>query len=617
MADSKAKKDVAKIAGKSYLGKDFTGFKQDLVRFAKNYFSEQIQDFSEASLGGMFVELAAYVGDSMTFYLDHQFNELNPRTAIETRNILMHAANAGVKTYGAAPSTVMVTWYIKVPATQDSKGNFVPDKTALPLIKEDGVTISSANGTKFTLAEDLDFSETNTYGIYKATYNVSENNADGTPAKYIMKREVLCISGEVRTESIDIPNVSKPFRKITLAKQDVSEIISVRDSAGNQYYEVDSLTQDEVFQGIRNADKDGELVQSNIEVIPAPYRYTGNTAFRTRRYTLRFGGGDAASLDDDIIPDPSELALPLYGKKQFSKFSIDPNSMLQTKTLGIAPKNTTITVQYRHGGGLSHNVPPASIRTIDNMNIKFPWGPTTEVANAVIASLDVKNMASAAGGSAPPTIDDMRAAIAPARNYQGRMVTQQDLIARIHTLPSNFGRVYRAGVSQSKENPLATELYVLCMDSNERLVMAPDALKKNLRIYLNEFRLISDAIDILDATVVNYGISFSIIVNPTSNKNTVLNAVITNIKNVSATKYFQIDQPIVESDVINVIINTEGVLSLVDLQFNSKMGTVQDREYSDFDFDMNKNKFKGLFVGPRGSIFEIRYPDDDITGTAE
>jgi len=617
MADTKSTKDVAKMDGKSYLNKDFSGFKNDLLRFAKNYFSDNIKDFNEASLGGMFLELAAYVGDSMTYYLDHQFNELSPTTAIETRNVLMHAKNAGVKAYGAAPATVLVTWYIKVPATQDSKGNFIPDKTCLPLLKEDGITISSANGTKFTLAEDLDFSETNTYGIYKATYSVSENNTDGTPAKYIMKREVLCISGEVKTESFEIANVNKPFRKLILSKQDVSEVISVRDSKKNEYYLVDSLTQDVVFQKIRNVDKDGDLVNANLEIIPAPRRFVGSTDFRSRKYTVQFGSGDADSLDDDIIPDPSELALPLYGKKQFTKFSIDPNSMLKTKTLGIAPKNTVITIQYRAGGGISHNVEAGSIRTIDTMAIKFPWGATTENANAVIASLDVKNLAKAAGGAAAPSIDDMRAQISTARNYQQRMVTQQDLIARIHSLPANFGRVYRAGVAKSKENPLASELYVLCQDADERLTMAPDALKKNLRTYLNEFRLISDAIDILDATVINYGVYFSIVVNPSSNKNTVINSVITNIKNVSATKYFQIDQPIVEADLINVIINTEGVLSLVDLQVNSIIGTQQDREYSDFDFDMNKNKFKGLFVGPKGSIFELRYPDDDITGTAE
>ena len=616
MANGK-NKDTSKIAGKSYLGKDFSSFKADLHRFAKNYFSANIQDFSEASLGGMFLELAAYVGDSMTYYLDHQYNELNPGTAIETRNIVMHAKNAGVKMYGAAPSTVLVTWYIKVPAIQDSKGNFIPDKTALPVLKEGGITISAANGTKFTLAEDLDFSETNFYGVYKATYSVSQNNSDGTPATYIMKREVLCISGGIASESFDISNSPKPFRKLTLSKQDVSEVIYVRDSAGNNYYQVESLTQDVVFQGIKNQDKDGDMVTSNLEIIPAPYRYTGTTDFRTRKYVIQFGSGDADSLDDDIIPDPSELALPLYGKKQFTKFSIDPNSMLRTKTLGIAPKNTVITIQYRSGGGISHNVPATSIRTIDSMSIKFPWGATTEVANSVIASLDVKNMAPAGGGASAPRIDDLRAQISTARNHQQRMVTQQDLLARIHTLPSRFGRVYRAGISQSKENPLASELYVLCQDANKKLTLAPDALKKNLRVYLNEFRLISDAIDILDGTVINYGIYFSIIVTPSSNKSTVITSVTTNIKKVSDIKFFQIDQPIVEADIINAIINTDGVLSMVDLQFNSIIGTQQDREYSDFDFDMNKNMFKGLFVGTKGSIFELRYPDDDIIGTAE
>jgi len=504
-----------------------------------------------------------------------------------------------------------------VPATQDKNGNFVPDKTALPMLKEGGITISSANGTTFTLAEDLDFSETNHYGIYLATYSVGQNNSDGTPANYIMKREVLCVSGTVSIESFEISNSPKPFRKITLSKQDVSEVIYVRDSAGNNYYQVESLTQDVVFQAIKNQDKDGDMVTSNLEIIPAPFRYTGATDFRTRKYVLQFGSGDADSLDDDIIPDPSELALPLYGKKQFTKFSIDPNSMLQTKTLGIAPKNTVITVQYRSGGGISHNVPATSIRTIDSMSIKFPWNPTSAVADSVIASLDVKNMAPAAGGAPAPVIDDLRASISTARNYQQRMVTQQDLLARIHTLPGRFGRVFRAGITQSKENPLASELYILCQDANKKLTLAPDALKKNLRIYLNEFRLISDAIDILDGTVINYGIYFSIIVTPSANKSTVINAVATKIKEVSAIKFFQIDQPIVEADVINAIINTDGVLSLVDLQFNSIIGTQQDREYSDFDFDMNKNMFKGLFVGPKGSIFELRYPDDDISGTAE
>ena len=179
----------------------------------------------------------------------------------------------------------------------------------------------------------------------------------------------------------------------------------------------------------------------------------------------------------------------------------------------------------------------------------FPQSPTADVQNAVIKSFDVKNMTPASGGAAALTLEELRSLISPARNQQSRIVTQQDLLARLYTLPAVFGRVYRAGLRKNEENPLSTELYLICKDKNNNLIIAPDALKKNLRIYLNEFRLISDAIDVLDATVVNYKISFSIICTPTSNKSTVLANVISAIKDVSDLKYFNIDQPIVEADV--------------------------------------------------------------------
>ena len=339
--------------------------------------------------------------------------------------------------------------------------------------------------------------------------------------------------------------------------------------------------------------------------------------FTTRLTSLQFGSGEAQATDDDIIPDPSDLALPLYGRKQFSKFSLDPNRLLGTQTLGISPKNTTLIVDYRYGGGINHNVSSDSIRNISTLDIMFPMAPSTEAQNAVISSLDVKNKSNASGGSASLTLQELRSLANLSRNQQSRIVTQQDLLARLYTLPAVFGRVYRAGLRKNEENPLSTELYIASLDKNSNLTISPDSLKKNLRIYLNEFRLISDAIDILDATVINYRINFSIICTPSSNKSSVLANVISEIKRVSDLKYFQIDQPIVEADVINAIINTPGVLSMVSLEFSNVYGIVGGYTYSDFQFDMNANLYKGLIVGPYGSIFEIKNPDFDITGTAE
>jgi len=604
------------LSNKSYLSKDFNSFRADLVTYSRNYFSSQIQDFSEAGIGGMFVELAAYVGDTMSFYLDHQFNELNPETAIEVRNVQMHARNAGVKMTGAAPSVVTATFYIEVPSSVLSDGTNFPDVNTFPIIKK-STTLVSNGGISFTLTDDVDFSEVDSNDQLKADYSIAATDDSGIPISFIMTKDAVCISGKNKVDRFNIPNVLVPFRKITLTQTDVTEIISVSDSSGNQYYEVESLAEDTVFKRVQNLGSDREDVADTLEVMPAPYRYVTRMDFTTRLTSMQFGSGEASSTDDDIIPDPSDLALPLYGRKQFSKFSLDPNRLLKTQTLGISPTNTTVTVEYRYGGGINHNVKTNSIRSIKTLDIMFPLSPDSEVQNAVISSIDIKNKTDASGAAPALTLQELRSLANLSRNQQSRIVTQQDLLARIYTLPAVFGRVYRAGLRKNEENPLSTELYVASLDSDSNLTISPDSLKKNLRIYLNEFRLISDAIDILDATLINYKINFSIICTPSSNKSSVLANVISEIKKVSDLKYFQIDQPIVEADVINAIINTPGVLSMVSLEFINSFGIIGDKTYSDFQFDMDANLYKGLIVGLPGSIFEIKYPDSDITGTAE
>ena len=609
-------KTVAKQAQKSYLAKDFVSFRQDLIKYAKTFFPDKIQDFSEASLGGLLMEMAAYVGDTMSFYLDYQFNELNPITAIEPQNIVSHAKNAGVPITGAAPSVVNLTFYIAVPAELKDNGDYEPQFNSLPIIKKD-TQVKSNTGIVFTLVEDCDFSEVDDYGNLKVTYTTSEVDGSNNPISFIVTKQATLISGKILVQTFSIPNILKPFRKITLANQDVSQIIRVKDTEKHIYYEVESLAEDNIFKAVKNLDDEKALVTSNLEVVPAPYRYTKSTDFRTRITTLQFGSGDASAPDDDIIPDLSVLALPLYGTKTMPRFSIDPNALLRTSTLGIAPVNTTLEVTYRYGGGSAHNVAPESIKTINSLNIMFPENPSSSIQDSVIRSLDVLNPTAAAGGAAPLNLESLKALIQSSRNQQARIVTQQDLLARIYTLPTEFGRVFRAGIHHNPDNPLSSNLYVISRDIAENLSISPDALKINISKYLNEFRLVSDAVDILDATVINYGINFSIVCSPDANKSTVVQNVINAIKEVSDIKYFQIDQPIIESDVINAVINTEGVLSLVELKFKNYSGMVGVNKFSDYDFDLETNKFKGMIVGPEGCIFEMKYPASVILGTAQ
>ena len=607
-------KKLRKVRQRNYLARDFDSFRSELLRYARTYFPDKIQDFSEASFGGLLLDMAAMVGDTMSFYLDHQFNELSWATAVEAGNIQRHIRNAGVSISGASPAVVDVQFFIEVPS-EIYAAAYRPQVAALPKIMSDTI-LRSSEGVMFTLTEDLDFSEVNKAGELLATVTISSTNSNGSPANYILERPGVCVSGAVATESFVIPNLHVPFRTLTLGKGDVTEIISIIDSSGQKYYEVESLVQDIIYRAVINLDEDGDLVEDNLELIPAPYRFVKTYDQRTKLTTIRFGGGDAESLDDDIVPDPSELALPLFGKRVFSRFSIDPNSLLQTHTLGIAPLNTTITVKYRAGGGLSHNVSANTIREIETLFIEFTGRVSAVDARNIRVSADVNNKFTASGGSNAPSLDDLRSQIPAARNMQSRIVTKQDMLARIYTMPSQFGRVYRAGVRANPNNPLASQLFIICRNRDKRLSVAPDALKRNLHVYLNQFRLISDAMDVLDARVINFGIEFDVITAPDANKNQVIQSIIAELKSVFKIENFQIDQPIVYADIVNVIINVQGVIALPDLLVTNIRGTTDDRTYSASSINVDASTINGMIIGPAGSIFELRYPDFDILGSA-
>ena len=607
------KKQLKNVRQRNYLAKDFDSFRSDLLAHARMYFPDKIQDFTEASLGGLLLDMAAFVGDSMSFYLDHQFNELNWNTAIESRNVRKHLKNAGVKVRGAAPSVATVTFYLEVPAGTVN-GQVVPEPTLLPAVQAQ-TSMSSKDGVFFTLTEDLDFAELDLDGNYLYTSVGVEQDGSGNFTSFVVSRDGVCLSGQRKEERISIPNSHKPFRRITLPDENITEIISVKDSSGNIYYEVDSLAQDTVFAAITNTTEDSDSVPAALEVIPAPYRFMSDYQYTTKLTKLRFGGGDGETLDNDIIPDPSDLALPLYGKKTFGRFVIDPNSMLQTQTLGIAPKNTKLTISYRFGGGLKHNVAAGTIRTVNTLYMTFPPTAGASHSQTVRASIDISNASPATGGDRAPTIDELRAQIPSSRAAQNRIVTKPDLIARIYTLPNKFGRVFRVGIRPNPTNSLASQIFIVGRNRKSKLVHCSDTLKKNLRKYLNEFRAVSDAFDILDARIISFGVKFEVVAHPSANKTQVAQSCIRNLRKILKTENFQIDMPIAMADIENTILNTEGVISMVSVEVFNRVGLIQEREYSDVSFNVGANTYQKMVVGPPGSMFEIKYPTEDILAT--
>ena len=604
-----AGKPTAAQLQRNYLSKDFIDLRADLVRYAQTFFPDKIRDFSEAGLGGMFIDLAASVGDTMTYYLDHQFNELSWSDSVEIDNIQRHLRNAGVKITGASPATVTLTFLVEVPASLTTNG-YVPQENAIPTILAGTVT-SSAGRLTFTTVEDINFNERDSDGFLRATVTVGETDDSGNPLTFILTRDVTATSSVRTSETFSVPNGFNPFFTTNLSNANVSRIVSVIDTEGNQYYEVDSLTQDTVFLPVSNISYDNKTVTDSMEVIPAPRRFTTSTDLTTRLTTLTFGGGENA-VDEKNVVDPSQLALPLYGRGAIPRFSLDPNALLRSKTLGIAPSNTILTVIYEYGGGLNHNVSANSIRSITSLSMIFPGLPPNAIASSVRASTDVINRTNSSGGTNQPTIQDLRLQIPAAKNSQLRIVTKEDLIARVYSLPTKFGKVAKAGCRSNPANPLAKQLYIAGYNSSGNLTRASDSLKLNLRNYLNDLRLISDAIDIVDSPIVNYAVRASVIVSPNFISLEVLQGTAQAIRDELDITNFQPDQPIVIADVTSAIINTPGVLSLVSLEFINRAGTVEDSTYSSFAYDMSLASSRGIIVPPPGGIFEILFPTQDV-----
>lgn len=609
------------VKKRSYIARDFDGFRASLLDYARTYYPERINDFSENSLGGLFLELASYVGDNLSFYLDHQFNELDSTTATETVNIQRALAAAGVPVVGASPARVTCTFSVEVPAISNPSGGYMPDPAALPVIGA-GTTIASTRGVQFTLLEALDFSKKVNE---KYTASVVQGTAQGgVVLNYIMSFNGVCMSGQEDTYDIDIGNFVA-YRKITLPSPDIYEIINVTDGFGNTYYEVNDLAEDVVYKSAENFGPDLNFAQNILQPVYAPYRYTKSMDISSRLMTLTFGGGSALSQQDDVIPDPSDFALSLPFTSSTPRTAINPQKMLSTRTLGVAAENTVLSVRYRYGGGLSHNVAQGTITSLQNLVIKFPQSPPRAVAGRVVNSISVSNQEAASGGENAPTVSDLKALIPSIKNSQQRIVTSEDLLARVYTLPSGYGRVFRAGVRPNPDNPMAIKLFVVSRDINEKLAMSSDTLKLNLAKHLNDYRMVTDAIDVYDARIINLQVKFRIVVDPRYNANLVISDAISQLTQYFETKNWYIDKPVIISDVIKLLFSVDGVVSLPTgdvtrqndpnspLVFSASSSS-GNRRYSDEPFSVQNSVVKGMLVPPEGGIFEVKYPEFDITG---
>ena len=606
MSTVSVKQKIKKERNFNYLTKNFDNFRNELLTYARTYFPENINDFSETSVGGMLLDFSSIVGDTMSYYMDHQFNEIDPDSAVETDNIIRHIKRAGIKSSPASPSSVAVSFYIELDVESfDVSSNPVPNSTHLPTFRK-GTSVISNNGIVFTLVEDLNFSNDYTFE------SVSERNATTElPEKIVISKKGVCISGNEENESFNM-GAYIPFKRVNLTQPDVSEIISITDSEGNEYYEVEDLTQDTVYKN----------ENGSIETIIAPYRFMREDNFNAGTTTVIFGSGNAEAFDSDFLEDPSSASISLFGKSYFSNKSIDPKRILQTSSHGISPTNTIINVKYKYGGGISHNVGASTIRNINTLNVTFNTElESLAIRDQIISSVGVENLESASGGSARYSLQELRDLIPYAQYMQSRVVNIEDLLARLYTFPTEFGRIYRAAAHPSENFNNTTDIFMLTRTNNNFLSYASDGLKENLKKYLENFRLAGTNYNLLDSPIINFSIKLKIKIGANRNIDEVTFDLLNRILNIMKFQSYQIDQPVNVSEIINITLNTEGVVSIIsriDDIIKIKSGEEQEefenapRQYSDIYLNVDDYLDGGLIFPLRGGIFELKYPTFDI-----
>lgn len=596
----------------SLLNRDFRSFKQDLITYAQAYATGSFTDFNETSPGMAVLEFSAYVGDVLSFYIDQAFNEMRDATATQLENVQQNAKMRGYKPLGKRAARAIVHWAIQVPSTVDSTGAVVPNDLYTPTLLK-GSQCLAENGTVFETLEDIYF----TASLGRQVTGSQFDATTGLPTQFALLKSVECLAGKTVTETFDVSEFQQ-FRKIELSEQDVIEIISVTDSQGNDWREVEYLAQDWVFVAQTNVNDDSDIVPYVLKLESAPYRFIVDRDIVSGISSLIFGSGDGTSFDDELVPNVANYSLPLAGRESISSFTIDPQNFLKTRSLGLSPHDTTLTVTYRVGGGSESNVPARSIKKPNKVNLSF----TSTSLNALIKGAVEQNVGcinrlSSVGGAPAETIREIKSNASAFFAAQSRAVTREDIVSRVLSMPAKFGKPEKIFVKPSRDNHYSYDIHVLARDVDGTLITAPSILKTNIASYLSQYKMLTDGVNILDGTILDLRCYFGVVVAPNRNKSDVLLRCREVVAGILDTEKMQIAQPIIASEIISALDAISGVVSVYELTFTSVHGIVDGLSYSDSSFTVDGSRRDGMIICPSEAIFQIKYPNRDIVGAAK
>jgi hypothetical protein len=600
-----------------YINRDFSELRQRLIEYSRTYFPNTYNDFSPSSPGMMFMEQAAYVGDVLSFYLDNQLQENFIQYAQQYNNIYDLSYMFGYKPKVTTAAQVTIDFYQQLPAKTVS-GNVVPDYDYAMTVKEN-TQVSTQDNTSFIVQDKIDFSLSSSQDPTEVSvYQVAGN----TPQYYLLKKSRHALSATTNTQTFTF-NDYQSFTTINLSDNNIIKILDITDSDGNIWYEVDHLGQEMVLDSIKNTNINNPNKVDNVPYLLKLKKVARRFATRFTTQTnlqIQFGAGSPDDVDEQITPNANNvgIGLPFIQNKLTAAYS--PVNFLYTNTYGISPSNTTLTVRYLVGGGVTSNVQSNTLTNISTENVVFNlFNLNSTTGNYIFNSLAATNPLAASGGKSGDTLEEIRQNTLSLVASQKRSVTADDYLIRALSMPSDYGAITKAYIEQPKltDNQVSTietlNLYVLSQNFNGQLDYANLTLKNNLRTYLSQYRMIGDNIEIRDAYIINIAIDFSIIVLPEFNNNEVLLSCITALKNYFDISKWQINQPILIRDLYILLDKIKGVQTVKNVFLTNKAGTIQG--YSQYAYDLSSaTQNQVIYPSLDPSIFELRYPNTDIKG---
>ncbi len=604
-----------------YLNRDFSDIRAKLIEFSQTYFPNTYNDFSPTSPGMMFMEQAAYVGDVMSFYLDNQLQETFTTLARQTNNLYELAYMFGYKPKVTNAAQVEIDLYQQVPSKQIG-GNYVPDYSyALTIGENTSATSDSNPNLNFIIQDKCDFSISSSLDpTTVSVYQVSSQQ----PEYFLLKKKRKAISATIKSQTFTF-TTPQQFQTINIEGNNIIKILDITDSDGNIWKEVDYLGQEMIFDSIKNTNPNDPNNVADAGEVPYLLQLKKLQRRFATRFTsennlqIQFGAGNPNDTDELITPNPNNIGIGLPFEQDKLTTAFSPTNFLFTKTYGIAPSNTTLTVRYLTGGGVESNTAAGTLTQLTGNNVTFNNPSLNGVmAQYVFQSIASANPKAADGGAAGDTDEQIRQNTLMKIAAQQRTVTLDDYKVRAMSMPSDFGTVSKIYIEKpTLDNQVSTIetlcMYILSLNSQGQFTSPTETLKKNLRTYLSQYRMIGDSIEIKNAYIINIAIDFEIVALPNFINSQVILSCITILQEYFDRDKWQLNQPILIQDLFVLLDRVEGVQTVKDIKFSNKAGV--SLGYSQYAYDIGGATSNGvIYPSLDTSIFEVKYPNNDIKG---